>query len=240
MLGHPVVMHVAARRVCSPAHGDEVLARLAEAGIQDIFLIGGDCEKPLGPYASAAQLLPVLRHSRHCPRTIGVAAYPEGHPAITEDVLLGALRAKDGVADYMVTQLCYDPAVLLSWLRHTREAGIELPLFVGVPGIVDRRRLAEISLRVGVGGSLSFLRKQHGIRHLLGRHGHAAEMLCAAMTPLIGGGLGVVGLHFFTFNRLNETVRFADNLVIGRPDHATVSYPTHTRARSSVDEATGL
>ena len=51
------------------------------------------------------------------------------------------------------------------------------PCYVGLPGDVDRRRLIEVSMRVGVGASLGFLRKQRGIRHLLGRPHHAAEHL---------------------------------------------------------------
>jgi methylenetetrahydrofolate reductase (NADPH) len=67
-----------------------------------------------------------------------------------------------------------------------------------------------VSLRVGVGASVSFIRKQRGLRHLLGRPLGASERLMAATLLLMGPELGVAGLHFFTFNRLVETTRFVE------------------------------
>src|SRR5690606_39654854 len=39
---------------------------------------------------------------------VGVPAYPEGHPAIADDVLWADLAAKQRYAHYAVTQLCFD------------------------------------------------------------------------------------------------------------------------------------
>jgi methylenetetrahydrofolate reductase (NADH) len=211
-MGHVVVVHLAARMVKGPEHLDVLLGRMAAAGIADLFLVGGDAPEPLGPYASALDLIGDLRAHAKAPRSIGVPAYPEGHPLIHTDLLAESLRQKAAYADYMTAQLCFDPDALVRWLNETRAAGIELPLFVGVPGAVDRRRLLEVSVRVGVGASVSFVRRQRGVRRLLSRPVDAAERLVSAMAPLIGGDLGVAGLHFFTFNRLVETTRLVDRL----------------------------
>jgi methylenetetrahydrofolate reductase (NADPH) len=215
-LGHVVVPHVAARMIRGSEHLDGLLERMAGAGIADVYLIGGDAAQPLGPYASAVDLIGELRAHRRAPRTVGIAAYPEGHPLIDPDALADALRRKAAHADYMVTQLCFDPGVLLDWVERTREAGIDLPLYAGVPGAVDRRKLLEISLRVGVGGSVSFVRKQRGLRRLVSRPAAAAERLTDSLGPLVGGELGIAGLHFFTFNRLVETLRLAERGRLGR------------------------
>lgn len=209
-LGHTVVPHMAARMVRDTGHLDELLDRLASAGIDDVFLVGGDAAEPHGDYGSALDLIAALREHTRAPRRIGVAAYPEGHPLIDASGLHAALLQKAGYADYMVSQLCFDMSVLRRWLAATRAAGVELPLLVGAPGIVDRRRLLEVSMRIGVGASVRFVRKQRGLRRLLGLDGDAAERLATAVVPLIGTELGVAGVHFFTFNRLVETVRFVD------------------------------
>ena len=206
-LGHTVIVHLAARMVRGPRHLDELLSRMASAGIADVFLVGGDAAQPHGPYASAAELLPVLRAHRHAPRSIGVAAYPEGHPLIADDVLLDALVAKDGLADYMVTQMCFDAGVVLRWLQQVREVGIGLPLYVGLPGDVDRRKLLEVSLRVGVGRSIGFMRKQQGVTRLLRPRTDATDDLYAALTARVGRELGIAGLHVFTFNRLADSLQ---------------------------------
>jgi methylenetetrahydrofolate reductase (NADPH) len=209
-LGHTVILHVAARTLRGPEHLDAVLTRMADAGIGDVFLIGGDSAEPHGPYASALDLLPLLRAHALAPRTIGVAAYPEGHPLIDDATLLSALSHKDGQADYMTTQMCFDPAALLRWLASVREAGIGLPAYVGVPGAVDRRRLLEISMRIGVGASISFARKQHGMRRLFSRHMEIAERFNDTVATPEAQRLGVAGLHYYSFNKLVATVAFAE------------------------------
>jgi methylenetetrahydrofolate reductase (NADPH) len=148
-----------------------------------------------------------LRSHELAPHTIGVPAYPEGHPLIPPAVLREDLLEKGRLADYLTTQMCFDPDALLGWIEQTRAAGIAPPAYVGVPGAVDRRRLLEVSLRVGVGTSISFVRKQHGARHLFGRGRSTAAHLFDAITPEVGEALGIAGVHFFTFNRLAETVR---------------------------------
>jgi methylenetetrahydrofolate reductase (NADPH) len=205
-LGHAPVVHLAARMVRSDEHLDELLGRMAAAGMADVFVVGGDGPEPLGPYASAVDLLPVVAAHPQRPRDIGIAAYPEGHPRIEPDVLFEALRRKSEIASYMATQICFDAGVLLEWLRDTRERGVALPVLVGVPGMVDRRKLVEISMRVGVGPSLTYVRKQRGLRHLFSRPVHAAVALYDAVAPHIGDpALGISGVHWFTFNQLLDT-----------------------------------
>jgi methylenetetrahydrofolate reductase (NADPH) len=206
-LGHDAVVHLAARMIRGPEHLDAVLESLAAAGLEDVFVIAGDAQAPLGPYTSALELLPLIAVHPARPRRLGIAAYPEGHPLIEPAVLEDALIRKARLADYMVTQLCFDPPGLLTWIERTRASGVDLPLYVGLPGMVDRRRLLEVSLRVGVGASVAFLRKQQGLRRLLGRPGSAADRLHEVFAPLVGDArLRIAGLHYFTFNRLRATL----------------------------------
>jgi methylenetetrahydrofolate reductase (NADPH) len=196
--------------VRSAVHLDAALERMDSAGIRDVFVIGGDARVPLGPYRSGLDLLPDLLAHPKAPRSVGIPGYPEGHPLLGADVLREALARKADHADYIVTQICFEPEAIRSWITRTRDAGVDLPVYVGVPGAVDRRRLLEVSAKVGVGASISYLRKQNGIRRLLTHPLHATERIA---TQLLADGerLGVTGLHFFTFNRLVETRRFVDD-----------------------------
>ena len=98
---------------------------------------------------------------------------------------------------------------MVAWVEATRAAGVHLPVFVGLPGIVDRRKLLEISVRVGVGPSLAFLRKQRGLRNLLRLSGFSLERLHDALEPHVGESrLNIVGFHYYTFNRLLDTWRW--------------------------------
>jgi methylenetetrahydrofolate reductase (NADPH) len=208
-LGHAVTAHLAARMVRSREHLDVTLTTLSAAGVDDAFVVGGDKTPPEGPYASALELLPlVVEHPQRLP-TVGIAGYPEGHPLVDDATLAEALREKSLVSDYIATQLCYDPNVLLRWVRSIREQGIDLPMHVSVPGMVDRRRLLEISARVGVGPSLRYLRKQGGIRNLFRLSKSSADRLVDALAPYVGDpDLKIAGFHYVTFNRLLDTWRW--------------------------------
>jgi methylenetetrahydrofolate reductase (NADPH) len=208
-LGHSVTVHLAARMVRDLAHLDALLAEMARSGVEDVFLIGGDATPPHGPYASAGDLLPVICDHPQRPREIGIAGYPEGHPLIDSDTLADALERKSALAGYITTQLCFEPEAVLAWVRQTRERGVWLPVFVGLPGVVDRRRLLEISIRIGVGPSLAFLRKQRGLRRLLGRSSETADRIHDVLSPsLADRELNIAGFHFYTFNQLLDTWRW--------------------------------
>jgi methylenetetrahydrofolate reductase (NADPH) len=218
-LGHTVVLHIAARMVRSSGHLDAVLGQMQSAGIRDVFLVGGDVREPRGPYPSALDLLGPLTSHPDAPSSVGIPGYPEGHPLIDERVLNEALAEKARLAHYIATQICFEPDAIRDWIMGTREAGIDLPVYVGVPGAVDRRRLLEISAKVGVGGSISYLRKQRAIRRWLGHPLQASDRIIRAVadTP------GVAGFHFFTFNRLVETHRYVGERLAEKTGHPSQS-----------------
>lgn len=204
--GHAVTVHLAARMVRDPGHLDELLGGMADAGVDDVFLIGGDQTPPLGPYSSAVELLPLVYAHPRRPYEIGIAGYPEGHPLVDEAELEEALDRKSACASYITTQMCFDADAVLGWVRRTRERGVTLPVLVGVPGAVDRRGLLEISMRIGVGPSLSFVRKQRGLRSLLGKSKVTPEPPYEAVAAATRDrDLGIAGIHYYTFNQLCET-----------------------------------
>jgi methylenetetrahydrofolate reductase (NADPH) len=205
--GYRVVPHLAARMIADRGQLERIVAHLEAAGIHEAFVVGGDASPPAGGYADAGDLLDELSALPHSLARIGVGGYPEGHPLIPAASLLEALRRKQQHADYITTQLCFDAEALARWVRDLREAGIGLPVLVGLPGVVERRKLAEISLKTGVGASLRYL----------ARHGRQIATLARARrfdpTPLAlavaaaaeGTGLGIGGAHLFTFNQLEAT-----------------------------------
>jgi methylenetetrahydrofolate reductase (NADPH) len=204
-LGHSVTVHVAARMVRDRPHLDALLAGIADADCEGLFLIGGDVERPVGAYSSAVELLPLVAEHPQRPRTIGIAGYPEGHPLISHRELEDALREKRRHADYVTTQMCFDPDALRAWIVRQRERGMTLPVLIGMPGQVARRQLIKVSARIGVGPSLRFVRKQRGLRSLLSRRS-TADRLYGEFAPMLDdAGLEVLGFQYFTFNALIDT-----------------------------------
>jgi methylenetetrahydrofolate reductase (NADPH) len=204
--GFRVVPHFAARMVTGRSHLERLVQRLDGTEIREVFVVGGDAD-PAGQYADAGDLLEELAGLAHPFVRIGVGGYPEGHPLIADDRLLEALLRKQPFATHVVTQICFDAGAVADWAADMRAAGVELPVVVGLPGVVERRKLAEISLRTGVGASLSYLRK-HGrqiVTLARSRRYDPTGLAEAVADRAADGSLGIRGVHLFTFNQVEQT-----------------------------------
>jgi methylenetetrahydrofolate reductase (NADPH) len=213
--GFRVVPHVAARLVADGAHLEEILRWFGEHGLREIYVIGGDDSEPVGPYASAFQLLHAMSQLEHGIEEVGIGGYPEGHPMIDDEELGSALLVKQPFASYLVTQLCFDADTILGWISDIRRKGIRLPVYVGLPGAVDRKKLLRVSLKVGVGDSVRFLRKQTGlVGMLLKPGGYSPEELVERLAPYAGDEhYDIVGLHLYTFNQVESTARWRQRML---------------------------
>lgn len=213
--GHRVVPHLAARMVADRRELRDFVRRVTDLGVDDLYVIGGDGEQPVGRFAEASQILEELRGFDHGLRRIGIGCYPEGHPSIAPEALFDALVRKQQYADYLVSQLCFDADALVGWLRTTRDAGIHLPLRIGLAAPLQIRKLIELSLRIGVGQSVRYLSKQNGFlgNVLLGRAYEPADLLNGIKSRAPFHALGVEGLHLFSFNQIEATVDWQARII---------------------------
>jgi methylenetetrahydrofolate reductase (NADPH) len=220
--GYRVVPHLAARQVAGEAELRVFVRRLTELGITGLYVIGGDAEEPAGEYSEAAEILDALAGMEHGLTSIGIACYPEGHPKIGDEALIAALRRKQPHAHYMVSQLCFDPGALAGWLRRIRAEGIALPLHIGLAAPMSMRKLAELSLRIGVGASIRYLSKQHGVvgSMLRGSSYRPEDLLLAMGDALTDPEMRVDALHLFSFNQVDATVAWQQRIVGGTAAHA--------------------
>ena len=211
--GRTVIPHVAARMVAGRAHLEEIVDRLAAAGVDALFVPGGDATPGPGAYTSSLELLEDLAQLDHPFTTVGVAAYPEPHPTIPEAVVTRALTAKHAVATEMVSNLCFDPDTVCDWVSRIRREGVTLPLRLGVPGRVDAARLARVGARIGVSQSLRFVRGKAGtVARLLTPGGFAAQRLVDRMSGLLADpAADIAGLHVYTFNEIERTEAWLDS-----------------------------
>ena len=208
--GFTVIPHIAARMVEDEGHLDRIVQRLNALGIRRVFCIGGDAE-PRGPFTDAAGFLRSFLDRRPEIDVVGIGSYPDGHATIPDQALVDALVEKQelireaGLEGYMATQMCFDPQTIGDWLAGRRAAGVDLPCHLGVPGAVDRTRLLTISVRLGIGHSARYLKKNRAsVIRLLSPGGYNPNRLIA---PLSGRAneLDIAGIHCFTFNAVDTT-----------------------------------
>ncbi len=205
------VPHLAARMLTGPDQLAGLLDRLAEIGASELFLVGGDAPEPFGPFRDSIEVLESIVQLDHGLEHIGVTAYPDGHAFISREVLTESLHRKEelltsaGIAGHASTQMCFDAGVIHTWLKEERDAGLTLPVHLGIPGAVDRAKLLSIGTRLGVGASLRFLQKNKStVARLFAPGGYDPNKLLNPLAPDLEL-LNVRGLHIFTFNQIEAT-----------------------------------
>lgn len=205
-----VCPHLAARAVGGRDELEAIVGRFADAGITDLFVPGGDNAEPEGPYAAALDLLEDLETLGLGFDEIGITGYPEGHPFIDDDTLAESLHAKAPHATYIVTQICFDPEAVVDWVASIRQDGVELPVYVGVPGVMRTERMLSIARKVGVGESIAFVRKTTGVldlvRQLIGGGGrYRPDALVDGLAPFAANAsYAIEGVHLYTFNEVAD------------------------------------
>ena len=114
-------------------------------------------------------------------------------------------------ATFIVTQLCYNPEAVIEWIEKIRGRGIDLPVEVGIPGVMKYSRLLQISRKVGVGDSVKFLRKTTGVvdfvRQIVGSRGtYKPDELVDGLGPYADDEeYRISGIHIYTFNQTTDT-----------------------------------
>jgi methylenetetrahydrofolate reductase (NADPH) len=205
--GFDATPHLAARLVRDHAHLSDLAARLRAAGVDSVFVVGGDAAEPAGTFPDALSLLAALEAGGHSFRRVGIGGYPEGHGSISTELIERALERKAPYATHVVTQLCFHSATTTAWARHVKLRGVDLPIRIGLPGAVTRQKLVRISAGLGLGQSARFLSKQHSMlwRFFL-PHGYRPDRLVERLAPVLGSpGHGLQGFHLFTFNEVART-----------------------------------
>lgn len=208
--GYSVVPHLSARLVRDRAHLAEIVARVDEMGTQDVFVVAGDADDPAGEFVGAAPLLEAIAELGHRFEQVGITGYPESHPLIPDETTIQAMFEKARFATYIVSQICFDPAVTASWVERVWERGTRLPIWIGVPGAVPRAKLLRISSTIGIGASTRFLRRHRSwISRAVRPGGFSPDALIDGLRPsLADPERKIAGFHVFTFNDLADTERW--------------------------------
>ncbi|HNJ97779.1 MAG TPA: methylenetetrahydrofolate reductase [Ilumatobacteraceae bacterium] len=213
-LGHMAVPHFSARLCVNETDVRSLADYCKSHGVQEVFLVAGDPPEPAGKYDGVVAFLRDFLACGHGLQRIGVTAYPDGHALIPHDVLRSALLDKQsllaeaGVPGFASTQMCFDVAKWKSWAAAERAAGFELPLHVGVPGVIDRVKLLTMGMRLGIGASMRYVKKNGGILgRLFASTSYEPDKLINPLSK-VSSELGIEGLHLFTFNNVQFTAEW--------------------------------
>ena len=163
---HPIP-HIAARSIPDRMYLENTLRDLRDqTGVSEALLIGGGVNDPVGDYDSSMQVLETGLFEKYGFSTIGVAGHPEGCPDIPATDVALALHQKNifakssGINLYLATQFCFEADPIIEWERSVREAGNELPIHIGIPGLATIKTLIRHAQACGIGNSMRVLTRQ--------------------------------------------------------------------------------
>ena len=213
-MGYHTVPHLAARSISSQAELHSLLFQLQDAGISELFLVAGDRRVPAGPYSWSGPLLEAVK-AYSSAFSIGIAGYPEGHPQLSQEQLSSSLRMKAPLASSMVTQMCFSADAISRYLRTIRQSGLQIPVWVGVPGPVSVRKLVSMGARLGVGRSLKLARGTGMAGALLRGDdflSYDSGGLIREVHQKLAGDPLFAGFHVYTFNDLGRLPGLLDDL----------------------------
>ena len=148
-------------------------------------------------------------------KSLGIAGHPEGNPDITkvhgEAVLLKALKEKqayikaNGFQGFIATQFLFEAGPVTEWARGLRAEGIDLPIYVGIPGPATIKTLVKYAAMCGVGNSARFIRKQAlNITKLLSVNSPDDFVAGLAQVHYGQPELGIAGPHLYPFGGFDK------------------------------------
>jgi methylenetetrahydrofolate reductase (NADPH) len=207
--GYTAVPHLAARMIRDRVELGQILEALKTAGIDNVFVVAGDAKEPAGAFGDALALLAALPPD-HGLAQIGVTGYPESHPFIHDDMTIQAMWDKRRFADYIVSNMSFDPDTVRRWVERVRRRGVELPIYVGMAGVADPARLLRLSTKIGIGESARFLRGHPSWLARMFRPGgyDPGRFVNALSSDFAQTDRRIAGLHIFTFNEIEPTERW--------------------------------
>jgi methylenetetrahydrofolate reductase (NADPH) len=202
--GFTVIPHLAARSVTDRAHLSRIVQFLDSAGLGRVFIVAGD-SKETGEFPDGLSLIRGMKDLGSLPE-IGIPAYPDGHPFISDEVLRRVLAEKQEDASYMTTQMCFDASTIADWISQTRSQNITLPLHIGIPGVASLQKLISVSAQIGVGQSARYLSRHTGLFRRLGpQSSFSPDQLIADLIGVITDpAADVEALHLYSFNQIES------------------------------------
>ncbi len=197
-----------------------ILDTYVESGVENIMALRGDppggsplaFEPTPGGFRYAAELVEFIK-TRHPHLGVGVAGFPEGHPATPNRLHeIDYLKAKvDAGADYVCTQLFFDNHDFYDWSERCRYAGIDVPLVAGIMPVTSRKSLSRMAeLAAGSRFPAPLLKAIDRAETDEYVENVGVHWATQQVRDLIDNG--VDGIHFYTLNKSRATRRIYESL----------------------------
>ena len=219
--GFAVMPHFPARIIKDKATLQDWVARYqGEAGVDQALLLAGGVDNPVGDFSDSMQLLETGVFDAAGFKRLHVAGHPEGNKDIDPDGgrtnIDAALRWKQDFASRtsadmaIVTQFAFEADPIIAWANGLKEAGIDLPIHIGIAGPAKLQTLIKFSIACGVGASLRVLqRRAKDVTKLLLPFEPTEVVADLAAHKAANPDFNVTHVHFFPLGGIRTNAQWA-------------------------------
>ncbi|MDP7152204.1 MAG: methylenetetrahydrofolate reductase [Paracoccaceae bacterium] len=221
--GFPVMPHFPARIINDEATLADWIARYqGEAGVEQALMLAGGVDKPHGDFHSSMQLLETGLFDKAGFKRLHVAGHPEGNKDIDPDGgyknVNDALEWKQKFSERtdakmaLATQFAFDAQPIIRWANGVKNAGIDLPIHIGIAGPAKLQTLIKFAIACGVGPSLKVLQKRAmDVSKLLLPYEPTDVLTELAAHKAANPDFNITHVHFFPLGGIKTNANWAIN-----------------------------
>ncbi len=221
--GYAVMPHFPARIIKDKATLADWIARYqGEAGVEQALLLAGGVTTPHGDYSDSMQLLESGLFGDADFKHLHVAGHPEGNKDIDPDGSMtnvdAALRWKQAFSETsdaemaLATQFAFEAGPIIEWANAIKEAGIDIPVHIGIAGPAKLQTLIKFAIACGVGPSLKVLQKRAmDVTKLLLPYEPTEVLTQLAAHKAANPDFNITNVHFFPLGGIKTNANWAIN-----------------------------
>ncbi|WP_341366020.1 methylenetetrahydrofolate reductase [Yoonia sp. BS5-3] len=219
--GYNVMPHFPARIIADQTTLADWIARYqGEAGVDQALLLAGGVAQPHGDFHSSMQLLETGLFDKAGFKRLHVAGHPEGNKDIDKDGsdknVMEALHWKQRFSETtdadmaIATQFAFEADPIIAWADALRDAGITIPIHIGIAGPAKLQTLIKFAIACGVGPSLKVLQKRAmDVSKLLLPYEPTEVLTALAAHKAAKPDFNVSHVHFFPLGGIKTNANWA-------------------------------
>jgi len=193
----------------------DILQDYQSIGIENILALRGDVPRdkpdwrpPEGACRYAKELVELIKEKFNDKFSVGVASYPEGHPEspnLEWEVKYFKEKVEAG-ADFSITQMFFVNEYYYRFVDMCEKAGINIPIIPGIMPITNFKQIRKFAALCGATIPQNLIDKMEKVE------GNPEEIKKIGIEFAINQCLdlieqGVPGLHFYTLNKSDATIK---------------------------------
>ncbi|WP_293444062.1 methylenetetrahydrofolate reductase [NAD(P)H] [Persephonella sp.] len=194
----------------------DILNQYKDIGVQNVLALRGDIPKgqeesfvfPPDGCRYANELVSLIRENFGNWFSIGVAAYPEGHPESPDiDTDIHFFKKKvDAGAEFAITQMFFDNRYFYRFLDKLAKVGVNIPVIPGIMPITNFKQIKKFADMCGATIPSDLIKRLQPVADRPEEvEKIGIEFAVKQCEDLLKNG--AKGLHFYTLNKSKATVQ---------------------------------